>query len=99
LTKIDFVRKFRPKRFHEIDPRWESKVSLDFNFYRRPGGVYNGKFYLVNDNNQAEVYDPVTGGLSGWESPPVPTGEGACLGSISQNSVSTEFPPKSSNFI
>jgi hypothetical protein len=51
------------------------QVSLTFNHNRSPGAIYQDKIYLVNDHNQAEIYDLNSGTLTNWTSPPQATGE------------------------
>jgi hypothetical protein len=55
------------------------QVSLTFNHNRSPGAIYQDKIYLVNDHNQAEIYDLNSGTLTNWTSPPQTTGEVPCM--------------------
>ena len=43
------------------------------------GKIYDGKFYILNDNNQNEVYDFQKKTWSSWPAIPQNTGDSACI--------------------
>ncbi len=43
------------------------------------GKIYDGKFYILNDDNQSEVYDFQTNTWSSWPAIPFNTGSSPCM--------------------
>ena len=58
---------------------------MSFDHPRMPGVAYNGKIYMLNDNNRNEVLDVASKTWSSWPSRSTNGGVGTCMVIWNQN--------------